>query len=67
MKYRLIEQTRLSTGQLMYIEKQGRKYSFVLCSSLLREPPDMLRGLTKADAYDAYRIHLKADVLELED
>jgi len=64
MKFKIIEQTRLSTGQLMVIEQQGRKYNFCLHSTQWGVPPDSLYNLSKAEAYEAYNIHLQADVCE---
>ena len=65
MTHKTIQQTRLSSGQLMYIEKLGRKYSFVICSLIWGVAPDIIQGLSKADALEAYATHLEADVCEL--
>ena len=65
MAHKTIIQTILSSGQLMYVEKLGRKYSFVICSLELGVAPDILSGLNKADAEQAYATHLEADVCEL--
>lgn len=62
----IIESCHLSTGQLMQITKFGHKYSFMLASIELLVAPNLLLGLNKADAYNAYNTHLQADVLELD-
>jgi hypothetical protein len=65
MKHQTIIQTRLSSGQLMYIEKLGRKYAFVICSLELGVAPDIIQDLSKAEAMEAYTTHLEADVCDL--
>ena len=61
----IIESCHLSTDQLMQISKFGHKYSFMIASLDFQTAPDLLLGLNKADAYDAYNAHLRADVLEV--
>ena len=60
-----IESTYLSNGQLMEISKIGRKYTFMLASPDLMTAPDLLHGLSKKEAYEAFETHLRADVLEV--
>ncbi len=66
MVFKPIEEIRLSTGQLMYIEQQGRKYSFVLCSIVDGEQPYSVRGINKETAYKLYNEHLQQDITEFE-
>ena len=61
----IVESCHLSSGQLMQISKFGHKYSFMIASLDFQIALDLLLGLNKADAYEAYETHLRADVLEV--
>jgi len=64
MKFTTIIQERLSTGELIYVERQGNKYMFGRTNPAWGEPPHAIHNLSKSAATDFFSNALKADVLE---